>query len=98
MPPNPHQAYVQPKPVQAKNTAAVRALIYGALSLGVNIVGLFVGFYLTGVLAVYAIYMSIRAMVVASRLPEKAGIGMAIGGLAMALLSLGITVLGFALK
>lgn len=101
MPPNaynPHQMYAQPKPAKEKNAAAVRALIYGALSLGVNIVGLFVGFYLTGILAVYAIFMSIRAMVVASRLPGKAGIGMAIGGLAMALLSLGITVLGFSVK
>jgi hypothetical protein len=95
----PGQPYAQPqaKP-KAKNPMARAALIYGALSLGVNIVGLFLGFYLTGILAVYAIYAGIRALIAATKLPGNAGIGASVGGLIMALLSLAITVLGFALK
>ena len=79
-----------------KNTAARSALIYGALSLGVNIVGLFFNFFLTGILAVYAIYIGFRAISLASRLPGRPGMGAAVGGLAMAVLSLLITILGFA--
>lgn len=83
---------------QARNPIARSALVYGALSLGVNIVGVFVGFYLTGIMAAYAIYMGIRALLLARRLPGNAGTGAAVGGLVMAVLSLGITVLGFVLR
>jgi hypothetical protein len=104
-PQQPYGQYGVPQPGQAQRAApkarnpfARSALVYGALSLGVNIVGLFLGFFLTGILAVYAIYVGIRALVLASRLPGNAGIGAAIGGLVMAVLSLGITVLGFVLR
>jgi hypothetical protein len=97
--PQPSQAYAPGKAVsRAKNPLARSALIYGGLSLGVNIVGFFIGFYLTGILAAYAIYLGIRALRLASRLPDTPGTGAAVGGLVMAILSLGITVLGFALR
>jgi hypothetical protein len=70
-------------------------LIYGALSLGANIVGLFFGFFLTGILAVFTIYYAIRALVYAGKLPGKEGTGMAIAGMVLAVLSLLITILGF---
>lgn len=38
---------------KAQNLLATRALIYGALSLGANIVGLFIGFYLTDIAAAF---------------------------------------------
>jgi hypothetical protein len=97
--PQPGQAYppVRATP-KARNPLARSALIYGALSLGVNIVGFFVGFFLTGILAAYAIYMGIRALMLASRVPGNPGMGAAVGGLVMAVLSLGITVLGFVLR
>jgi hypothetical protein len=95
----PGQAYAAGRAApKARNPLARSALIYGALSLGVNIVGVFVGFYLTGIMAAYAIYMGIRALRLGSRVPGNPGSGEAIGGLVMAVLSLGISVLGFVLR
>ncbi|HEV2236791.1 MAG TPA: hypothetical protein VGR57_09050 [Ktedonobacterales bacterium] len=97
--PQPGQAYAPGRAApQARNPLARSALIYGGLSLVVNIVSVFFGFFLTGIMAAYAIYMSIRALRLASRLPGSPGIGAAVGGLVMAVLSLGITVLGFVLR
>jgi hypothetical protein len=81
---------------KAKNTMAVTALAYGGISFVVNLIGLFVGFYLTGIFAVFALYYGIRAIVRSMKLPGNAGIGMAIGGIVLSVLSLGITVLGYA--
>jgi hypothetical protein len=81
---------------KANNPVARSALIYGAISLGANIVGLFLHFFLTGILGVYALYLGVRALMLARRLPGNAGIGAAIGGLVLALLSLAITALGYA--
>lgn len=80
---------------KAQNPLATRALVYGALSLGANIVGLFIGFYLTGIAAAFTIYYSIRALVYAGKLPGKEGTGPAIAGLVLALLSLLISLLGY---
>jgi hypothetical protein len=98
--PQPGQAYAPAEPTpKVKNSVARAALLYGGISLGVNIVGLFFfHFYLTGILAVYAIYLGIRALILAVRVPGNPGIGAAIGGLVMAVLSLGITVLGFVVR
>jgi hypothetical protein len=74
------------------------ALIYGAISLGANIVGFFFGIFLTGFLAAYAIYYGIRALIYGSRAPGNPGIGMAVGGTIMAVLSLLITILGFVMR
>jgi hypothetical protein len=101
----PYGAYAPQQPMQApaaaparkaRNPMARAALVYGILSLGANIVGLFFGFYLTGILAVFAIYYGIRAIVYAMRLPGKAGLGLAITGIVLSGLSLAITVLGYA--
>jgi hypothetical protein len=97
--PQPGVAYAPAtaKPL-AKNPMARSALGTGALSLGLNVVGVFFHFYLTGIMAAYAIYFAIRALAYAARHPEHPGIGAAIGGLIMAVLSLGITILGFVVR
>lgn len=97
--PQPGLAYApaQAKP-KARNPMARAALTYGAISLGVNIVGFFFGIFLTGILAVYAIYYGIRALIYGSHAPGNPGIGMAVGGTIMAFLSLCITILGFVLR
>lgn len=78
-----------------RNRYAQSALLYGAISLAANIAGLFFGFYLTGILGVYALYVGIRGLVLAMRLPGNKGIWFAIGGTVMAILSLLISVLGY---
>jgi hypothetical protein len=74
------------------------ALVYGGISLGINIVAFFLGYYIVGLLAVYAIYYGIRALISASRLPGNPGIGMAVGGTIMAFLSLCLTVAELVLR
>ncbi len=88
-------AQARPK---ARNPLATRALIYGALSLGVNIVGLFLGYFLTGIAAAFTIYYSIRALVYAGKLPGKEGTGAAIAGLVLAVLSLLISIVGYVVQ
>ncbi|HEV7126026.1 MAG TPA: DUF4190 domain-containing protein [Ktedonobacterales bacterium] len=83
---------------RARNPLARTALIYGAISLGVNIVGAILGFYLIGLLAVYAIYTGIRALMLASRTPGNPGLGMAIGGLVMGVLSALISLAGLLIR
>jgi hypothetical protein len=83
-------------PAKARNPMARTALWYGIASLAINIVGLFIGFYLTGILAVFGIYYGIRAVSRASRLPGNAGIGLAVTGIVLCVLSLGISILGYA--
>lgn len=58
--------------------------------------GLLFGVYLTDIWAAFSIYYSIRALVYAGKLPGKEGPGLAIGGLVLAVLSLLITILGYA--
>jgi hypothetical protein len=56
------------------------------------------GFYLLGFTAIYAIYYGIRALGYSSRLPNKEGTGMAIGGIVLGAHSLLITIFLFALS
>ena len=88
--------YAPANPVpQVRNPYAQSALLYGGLSLGANIVGLFLNFYLTGILGVYALYVGIRGLAAAARLPGNKGLWLAIAGTIMAVLSLLISVLGY---
>lgn len=95
--PQPGQPYgaAQPRP-KATNPYARGAILYGAIALGANVIGLFLHFFLTGILAVYAIYMGIRALIAAGRMHGNPGIGLAIGGTVMAVLSILLTILGYA--
>lgn len=87
-----------PYPAQAKatNRMARTALIYGALIFVVNFIGLFVGFYLIGFTAIYAIIFGVRALRYAARVPGRPGTAMAVIGIVLASLALCITVLGLA--
>jgi hypothetical protein len=87
--------YARPAAVPTKetNTYASQALIWGGISLFISIVGFFVGFYLIGVLGLYAIYVSIRGLITAFGLRTHAGLIASIFGLFFSVLSLLVTLL-----
>lgn len=91
--PAPGQPYgaVRTRP-KARNPLARAALIYGAISLGINIIASFFGYTIVGFLALYAIYIGIRALIAAGRTPGNPGILPAIGGMVLSVLSLLVTI------
>jgi hypothetical protein len=93
-PPNPAQ-YARPAAVPAKetNTYATQSLIVGGISLVISIVAFFFGYYIVGVLGLYAIYVSIRGLITAFGLRTHAGLIASIFGLFFSLLSLLVTLL-----
>jgi hypothetical protein len=80
-------------PIKENNAYASQALLWGGISLFISIVGFFVGFYLIGLLALYAIYASVRGLIAAFGLRMHAGLIPSIFGLFFSLLSLLVTLL-----
>jgi hypothetical protein len=90
-PPNPAQYAAPAAPFKEANVYATRAIIVGAISLVVSIVAFFLGYYIVGVLGLYAIYLSIRGLITAFGLRTHAGLVSSIFGLFFSLLSLLVT-------
>jgi hypothetical protein len=92
-PPNPAQYSPPAVPVKEVNAYARQAIILGGVSLVISIVAFFFGYYVVGLLALYAIYASIRGLVAAFGLRTHAGLVSSIFGLFLSLLSLLVTLL-----
>ena len=92
-PPYPGQYRPPAVPVKEINRYASQALIIGAVSLVVSVVAFFFGYYFIGLLALYAIYVSIRGLITAFGLRTHAGLISSILGLFFSLLSLLVTLL-----
>jgi len=86
--PNPAQYNPPAVPVKETNAYARQAIILGGVSLVISIVAFFFGYYVVGLLALYAIYASIRGLVAAFGLRTHAGLVSSIFGLFLSLLSL----------
>jgi hypothetical protein len=92
-PPYPGQYSPPAVPAKEKNIYASQALLWGGIALVISIIGLFVGFYLIGFLALYAIYASVRGLIAAFGLRTHAGLIPSIFGLFFSVLSLLVTLL-----
>lgn len=71
---------------KATNPWAVRALIYGILSMVALGLALFTSYFYVGFAGLYAIYYSIRGMSYSRRLPGNKGLAMAIVGLVLSII------------
>jgi hypothetical protein len=91
--PNPAQYNPPAVPAKENNTYASQALLWGGIALVASIVALFFGYYLIGILTLYAFYVSIRGLVRAFGLRTHAGLISSIFGLFFSLLSLLVTLL-----
>ena len=91
--PNPAQYRPPAVPVKETNVYARQAIIWGGVSLVISIIAFFFGYYFVGILALYAIYASIRGLVAAFGLRTHAGLVSSIFGLFFSLLSLLVTLL-----
>jgi hypothetical protein len=91
--PNPAQYRPPAVPVKETNVYARQAIIWGGVSLVISIIAFFFGYYFVGILALYAIYASIRGLVAAFGLRTHAGLVSSIFGLLISLLSLLVTLL-----
>jgi hypothetical protein len=65
----------------------------GGIALAISIVAFFFGYYVVGLLGLYAIYVSIRGLITAFGLRTHAGLVSSIVGLFISLLSLLVTLL-----
>jgi hypothetical protein len=91
--PNPAQYRPPAVPVKETNVYAKQAIILGPISLAISVIALFFGYYVVGVLGLYAIYVSIRGLIAAFGLRTHAGLISSIFGLFFSLLSLLVTLL-----
>ena len=92
--PQAQQQYAAPAAtVKERNAYATQSLVVGGISLVISIVAFFFGYYIVGVLGLYAIYLSIRGLVTAFGLRTHAGLIASIFGLFLSLLSLLVTLL-----
>ncbi|HEX3272028.1 MAG TPA: hypothetical protein VHR15_15365 [Ktedonobacterales bacterium] len=92
-PPYPGQYSPPAVPVKENNAYASQSLLWGGISLAISIVGFFFGFYVIGVLGLYAIYLSIRGLIRAFGLRTHAGLISSVFGLFLSVLSLLVTLL-----
>jgi hypothetical protein len=93
-PPYPGQYSPPAVPVKENNAYASQALLWGGISLVVSTVALFFGYVVFGVLGLYALYVSIRGLIIAFGLRTHAGLISSIVGLFFGILSLLITLFG----
>jgi hypothetical protein len=100
-PPNPYgqpmQGYMPvgvraPARPKETNEYAVQAISFGAIALVVVVVAAFLGYYIVGFLALYAVYAGIRGLIVGIQKPTHPGLILSILGLLMSLLSVLLTV------
>ena len=92
-PPYPGQYHPQAVPAKEVNPYARQAIILGPIVCAISIVALFFGYYATGILALYALYASIRGLITAFGLRTHAGLISSIFGLFFSLLSFLVTLL-----
>lgn len=83
---------IQPS-AQVQNPYGLQALAYGGGSLVLGIIAALLGYYLIGIVAIYAIYIGIRGLILGFRLPNYTGVWQSALGLVLALLSLVLTIL-----